>query len=87
MKHISYFARSVYTDKLLMGLLVLIVLAVIAIIVLSSIGQIPTASEDTIEWSYFSFKNNPRCSPEASYLSISYNFIITMGAKLYDLCR
>jgi hypothetical protein len=44
MEHISYFARSVYTDKLLMSLLVLIVIAVITIIVLSAIGQIPEAS-------------------------------------------
>ena len=41
MRHINYFARSVYTDKLLILLIILCVGAVIAIIVLSAMGKVP----------------------------------------------
>ena len=47
-RHINYFARSVYTDKMLMALIVLIVIAIIAIVVLSAMGKIPSGSQDTL---------------------------------------
>ena len=47
-RHIDYFARSVYTDKMLMALIVLIVIAIIAIVVLSAMGKIPSGSQDTL---------------------------------------
>ena len=47
-RHISYFARAVYTDKLLMALMVLIILAVIAVIILSAIGKIPKPTTDPL---------------------------------------
>ena len=48
MRHINYFARSVYTDKLLMVLMVLVVLAVIAIIVLSAMGKVASPAVDVL---------------------------------------
>lgn len=48
MRHINYFARSVYTDKLLMVLMVLVVLAVIAIIVLSAMGKVASPPVDVL---------------------------------------
>lgn len=47
-RHIDYFARSVYTDKMLMALIVLIFIAIIAIVVLSAMGKIPSGSQDTL---------------------------------------
>lgn len=49
-RHINYFARSVYTDKMLMAMIVLIVIAIIAIIVLSAMGKIPSGNQDTLPW-------------------------------------
>ena len=43
-RHIQFFARSVYTDKILMCLIVVLVIAVIAVIILSAIGKIPGQS-------------------------------------------
>ena len=40
LRHINYFARSLYTDKLIMVLIVLIVMAIIAIVVLSAMGKV-----------------------------------------------
>jgi novel plant SNARE len=34
-KHLRYFARQVYTDKIIMCMLVLVVLAIIAVIILT----------------------------------------------------
>ena len=48
LRHINYFARSVYTDKLLIVLIVLIVLAIVAIIIISAIGKTTTATEDAL---------------------------------------
>ena len=45
LRHINYFARSVYTDKLLIVLIILIVLAIVAIIVIS---KTTTATEDAL---------------------------------------
>jgi len=49
MKHINYFARSVYTDKLLLALIILIVVAIVAIIILSAMGKIPSGSTDILK--------------------------------------
>jgi hypothetical protein len=48
MKHISYFAKSVYTDKIMMGMIVVIVLAIIVIIVLSAMGKTGGSSSDVL---------------------------------------
>jgi hypothetical protein len=48
MKHIGYFARAVYTDKILMCLIVVLVIAVVAIIILSAMGKIPGQSTGTL---------------------------------------
>jgi len=49
MKHINYFARSVYTDKLLLALIILIVVAIVAIIILSAMGKIPSGNTDILK--------------------------------------
>lgn len=48
LRHINYFARSVYTDKLLMLLIILIVLAIVAIIVLSAMGKVSGPVQDIL---------------------------------------
>jgi t-SNARE complex subunit (syntaxin) len=48
LRHINYFARTVYTDKLLIVLIVLIVLAVVGIIILSAMGKVGNTGSDTI---------------------------------------
>jgi t-SNARE complex subunit (syntaxin) len=48
MRHIQYFARSVYTDKLLIFLVVLVVIAVVAIIILSAMGKVAGPTTDTL---------------------------------------
>lgn len=38
-KHIKYFARQLYTDKLIMCLIVLIFLVILALIILKAMGK------------------------------------------------
>lgn len=40
-KHLKYFARQVYTDKLLICLIIFIVIAIIVIIILNIVGKVP----------------------------------------------
>lgn len=47
--HLRYFARQIYTDRLMICLIVVIVLAIIAIIILKIIGKTPQASIDQIK--------------------------------------
>ena len=48
LRHITYFARSVYTDKFLIFLIILIVLAIVAIIVLSAMGKVSGPAADIL---------------------------------------
>ena len=48
MRQINYFARSVYTDKLLMALMILILLAVVAIVILNIMGKVSTSNKDML---------------------------------------
>ena len=49
-KHIAYFARAIYTDKILMGLIVLIIIAIVTIVVLTAMGKIPSGlNSDTLK--------------------------------------
>lgn len=45
---IAYFARAVYTDKLLLVLIVLIVIAIVVIVILSAMGKIPGGKTDIL---------------------------------------
>ena len=46
----KYFAKQVYTDKLLICLIVFIIIAIIVIIVLSILGKVPGIEIDSIQW-------------------------------------
>ena len=48
MRHINYFARSIYTDKLLIALMILILLAVVAIVILNVMGKVSTSNQDKL---------------------------------------
>ena len=48
LRHINYFARSVYTDKMLIMLIILIVVAIVAIIVLSAMGKVSGPGQDIL---------------------------------------
>jgi len=47
---LKYFARQVYTDRLMICLIIIIIIAIIVIIILSAIGKTPNLSVDTIKW-------------------------------------
>ncbi len=52
-KHLRYFARQVYTDRLMICLIVIIVIAIVTIIVLKIIGKTPQVSIDQLKWSLY----------------------------------
>lgn len=49
-KHLKYFARQIYTDRLMICLIIVIIIAIIVIIILSAIGKTPNLSIDTLKW-------------------------------------
>ncbi len=48
-KHLKYFARQVYTDKLLICLIIFIIIAIIVIIILNIVGKVPAIEIDGLQ--------------------------------------
>lgn len=48
--HLKYFARQIYTDRLMICLIVVIVLAIIAIIILKALGKDADVEIDNLKW-------------------------------------
>ena len=46
--HLRYFAKAIYTDRLMICMIVLIAIAIIVIIALAIAGKIPKASNGTV---------------------------------------
>jgi SNARE protein len=47
-KHLKYFAKQIYTDRLMVCIIIVVAIAIIVIIVLAIAGKTPKAMKSTV---------------------------------------